>query len=268
MSSLYDILFKFREYILLLIAILLSFIIIFSNDTAEVQAFQAKIVDGMSFLQKPLLEFRRLGDLEAENHQLKQQIAELSLALQKREEALLENERLRSLLNFQNESRLALQPAKIINRGGSTIVNSVTVNAGMSDGIEENHAVVVADGVVGKTIRVGTNSALVQLLTDVNFRLSVKTRRTRATGILVWEHDDLCAMQNVPKTLDIQPGDTVITSGYSDIFPEGLVVGKVINSSNDLPGYHKRIQVRSFVDFNRLEEVFVVAQKPQNADTL
>ncbi len=268
MSPVYDILYKFREYILLLAAILFSFIIIFSNDTAEVQALQAKIVDGMSFLQKPVLAFRRLGDLEAENHQLKQRIVELSLEVQQRDEAILENQRLRKLLNFQNQSRLALQPAKIINRGGSTIVNSVTVNAGTSDGIAENRAVVVADGVVGKTIRVGKRSALVQLLTDVNFRLSVKTRRTRATGILVWEHDDLCSMQNVPKTLDIQPGDTVITSGYSDIFPEGLVVGEVISSSNDLPGYHKRIQVRSFVDFNRLEEVFIVTQQPQNTGNL
>ena len=262
MSSLYDFLYRFREYFLLLAAILVSFIIMFSNENPEFRAFRAKVIDGISFLQKPLLTFQRLGDLETENLHLTQRIAELSLEVQKRDEAMLENKRLRRLLHFRNQSQLELQPAKIVNRGGSTIVNSVTINAGSSQGIGEEQAVVVADGIVGKTIQVGGASSLVQLLTDVNFRLSVKTRRTRANGILVWEHDNLCAMENVPKTLDIQPGDTVITSGYSDIFPEGLLVGEVVSSSNDIPGYHKHIEVKSFVDFNQLEEVFVVTEHP------
>lgn len=262
MSSLYDFLYRFREYFLLLAAILVSFIIMFSNESPEVRALRAKVIDGVSFIQKPLLTFQRLGDLDAENLRLTQRVTELSLEVQKRDEAMLENRRLRKLLHFRNQSQLELQPAKIVNRGGSTIVNSVTIDAGTAQGVDEEQAVLVADGVVGKTLQVGSASSLVQLLTDVNFRLSVKTRRTRANGILTWEHDNLCAMENVPKTLDIQPGDTVITSGYSDIFPEGLLVGKVISSSNDLPGYYKRIQVESFVDFNQLEEVFVVTESP------
>ncbi|MEJ2049852.1 MAG: rod shape-determining protein MreC [Calditrichota bacterium] len=266
MSSLYDFLYKFREYLLLLLAILVSFIIMFSNQSPEVRAFRAKVIDGVSFIQKPLLTFQRLGDLETENLRLTRRVTELSLEVQKRNEAMLENARLRKLLHFRDQSQLELQPAKIVNRGGSTIVNSVTIDAGTSQGINPEQAVVVADGIVGKTIQVGKTSALIQLLTDVNFRLSVKTRRTRANGILMWAHDNICSMENVPKTLDIQPGDTVITSGYSDIFPEGLLVGEVVSSSNDLPGYHKRIQVRSFVDFNQLEEVFVVTERPTRAE--
>jgi len=261
-SSLYDILYKFREYIVLVLAVLASFLIIFSNDSPEVHAFQARVVETVSFIQKPFLVFRRFGDLEEENNQLQQEIVELSLDLQKRNEIMLENLRLRRLLNFRNRSQLGLHAAKIINRGGSTIVNSITIDVGASQGVQENRAVVVADGVVGKTIQVANSSSLVQLLTDVNFRISVKTRRTRANGILVWERENLCSMENVPKTLDIQPGDTLITSGYSDIFPEGLLVGEVISSSNEIPGYYKSIQVRAFVDFNQLEEVFVVQESP------
>ena len=262
MSFLYDILYKFREYFLLVAAILISFILIFSNDNPRVRAFQAVVVDNLAVLQEPLLELERLGDLEQENTRLQKRIVELSIELQQRKEAQLENQRLRKLLRFQNESALDVIPAKIINRGSSSLVNSVTVNIGRADGIRTNQAVVVSEGVVGKVISSGEETAIVQLLTDVNFRLSVKTRRTRANGILLWLRENRCTMDNVPKTLDVQVGDTVITSGYSDIFPEGLQVGEVVLASNEVPGYHKKVQVQTFVNFNELEEVFVVLQRP------
>jgi rod shape-determining protein MreC len=267
-SGLYDLLYRFREYLLLLLAILLSFVFIFSNDNPQVDAFQAKVSDFFGVFQRPFLELERLGDLEEENARLEERIVELSLDLQQVNEAILENQRLRKLLRFQQESQFDVKPAKIINRGGSTVVNSITINLGSQHQIERNRAVVIAEGVVGKTVNVGSATSIVQLLTDVNFRLSAKTQRTRAHGILVWQFEDLCALENVPKSLDIQVGDTVITSGYSDIFPEGLLVGKVIETSNEVPGYHKKIQVQTFVDFNQLEEVFVITSKPAPPDTV
>lgn len=268
MSGLYDFLYRFREYLLLLLAILLSFLVIFSNDNPQVNALQTKVSEFFSVFQKPFLELELLGNLEEENTRLKEQVVELSLDLQQREEAALENIRLRKLLDFQQETQLDVQPAKIINRGGSTLLNTLTINLGTVDSVKRNQAVVVAEGVAGKTVNVGHTTAIVQLLTDVNFRLSVKTRRTRATGILVWQQDNLCQLENVPKSLDIQVGDTVITSGYSDIFPEGLAVGHVIETTNDVPGYHKKIRVETFVDFDELEEVFVIMTKPSQIDTL
>ncbi len=267
MSGLYDLLYRFREYLLLLLAIVVSFIFIFSNDNPQVEAFQSKVSDFLGVFQRPFLELERLGDLEEENIQLQERIVEMSLDLQQTREAALENQRLRKLLRFQQDTQLDVTPAKIINRGGSTIVNSITLNVGSQNGINRNRAVVVSEGVVGKTVNVGRNTSIVQLLTDVNFRLSVKTQRMRAHGILVWQFDNVCAMENVPKSLDIQVGDTVITSGYSDIFTEGLLVGQVVETTNNIPGYHKKIQIQTFVDFNQLEEVFVITTKPVPPDT-
>lgn len=262
MTWLYDILYKFREYLLFLLAVLLSFLLIFSNENPQVQAFQKNTVQAISIIQRPFLEWRRLGKLQEENQRLQKRIVELSMTLQQWKEAELENRRLRKLLDFQEESQLEVHPAKIINRGSSPIVNSVTVNLGSAQNISENQAVVVSDGVVGKTVTVSRYSTVVQLLTDVNFRISVKNQRTRATGVLVWEHNNICAMKNVAKSLDVQVGDTVITSGYSDIFPEGLLVGEVIEASNEIPGYHKRIRVRTFINFSELEEVFILEERP------
>ncbi|MCF7803035.1 MAG: rod shape-determining protein MreC [Candidatus Marinimicrobia bacterium] len=263
MSFLYDFIYKFREYILLVLAVLVSFVLMFSNDNPQVNAFRAEAVDFFAFVQEPLLKIERLNELQVENTRLHQRVVELSIQLQQRREAMLENQRLRKLLRFQNESKLKIKPAKIINLGTSSLVNSATINLGAADGIHKNQAVVVSEGVVGKIIEAGDKASIVQLLTDVNFRLSVKTQRTRANGILLWQHDNICTMDNVPKTLDVQVGDTVITSGYSDIFPEGLQVGQVITASNEIPGYHKRIQVRTSANFNELEEVFVVVKRPE-----
>ncbi len=263
MTWLYDILYKFREYLVFLLAVLLSFLLIFSNDNPHVQAFQAQTLEVLSAVQRPLLEWQRLGDLEAENQRLRNKITELSLQLQLRAEAELENQRLRKLLQFQEESQLEVQPAKIINRGTSPIVNSVTVNLGSTQGVRKNQAVVVSEGIVGKTVNVAEQSAVVQLLTDVNFRISVKNQRTRVTGVLLWERNNICSMKNVAKSLDVQTGDTVITSGYSDIFPEGLLVGEVVEVSNEIPGYHKRIRVRTFINFSELEEVFILTTPPE-----
>ncbi len=263
MNFLYDLLYRFREYFLLLLLVVVSFILIFSNNNTEVQALQSKVADTFGFVQRPFLAFDQMEDLRQKNEMLRQRNLELSVALQQMKEAELENARLRKLLQFQRESQFQVLPAEIINRGGSSIVNSVTINIGSDKGVQKDEAVVVSEGVVGKTMSVGANTSIVQLLTDVNFRLSVKTRRTRANGILVWSHDNICNIENVPKSLDIMRGDTIITSGYSDIFPEGLLVGKVIATSNEIPGFHKQIDIRTFVNFNELEEVFVITSKPQ-----
>lgn len=263
MNFLYDLLYRFREYFLLILLIVLSFILIISNDNTEVQGFRAKVTDTFGFVQRPFMALEQMEDLRAKNELLRQRNLELSMELQQRKEEALENERLRKLLQFQRESEFQVLPAEIINRGGSSIVNSVTINIGGIQGVKKDEAVVISEGVVGKTISVGENTSIVQLLTDVNFRLSVKTRRTRANGILVWSHDNICTIENVPKSLDIMRGDTIITSGYSDIFPEGMLVGKVIATSNEIPGFHKQIDIRTFVNFNELEEVFVIITKPE-----
>jgi len=265
-NFLYDLLYRFREYLLLIALVILSLIIIFSNDNSEVRALQAKAADTFSFLQAPFLALNRLGNLKEKNQLLRQRNLELALELEQRREAALENVRLRKLLRFERVSQLRVRPAEIVNQGGSSIVNSVTINIGREQGVQKDDAVVVSEGVVGKTISVGNHTAIVQLLTDVNFRLSVKTQRTRAYGILVWSHDNLCQMENVPKSLDIIRGDTVITSGYSDIFPEGLLVGQVTATSNEIPGFHKQIEVHTFVNFSELEEVFVIIPNPEIAE--
>lgn len=253
-----DFVYNYREYLVFLLTIILSVFLIFTNKNEQVNTLRSLTLDIMSYFQSPLKWINEIHTLKEENISLKQRNLDLAVRNIKLMEAELENKRLRELLKFEKKGDFNYLPAEIIGKATKPILNSIILNVGEKDGVRKNLPVLMDKGVVGKVIFASKNTSIAQLLTDRNFRLSVKIHRSRANGILEWKYDNIFKLKEVPKSFDIKMGDIILTSGYSDIFPADLMVGTVKEIEDDPVGFFKKVTVRSSVDFSKLEEVFVI----------
>lgn len=178
-----------------------------------------------------------------------------------------ENERLRGMLGFKERSVHTLLPAEVVARNPSHWFETVTINKGYADGVQKDMAVVTTQGLVGNIFFVSQNSSRVLLLTDSRRAVSALVQRSREPGFVgivegYPEKVDYLKMSNLSPEANIQPGDIVISSGLGGVFPKGLVIGHVVEVGQDQYGLLQQATIYPVVDFNRLEEVFIVIESP------
>ncbi|MFH1213836.1 MAG: rod shape-determining protein MreC [Candidatus Neomarinimicrobiota bacterium] len=249
------------EYFLLILLIILSLIILMRNNSPQVRVLQGEFSDVFAFIHYPRIWIDQLSNLMEENQELKEENLRLGLLNAQLKEAYLENQRLREMLNFADTSHLEIVPAEVINDGTTPLFNSILINVGKKQGVGPNMAVLTTKGIVGKTITVGNNNALVQIFLDVNFRLGVKFQISREYGIMRWQPNGLAEVREIPKTAVIYPGEKVLTSGYSEIYPANIIVGEVIDVRQSANTLFQIATVRPSVNIHSTEEVFVVRSK-------
>ena len=220
-----------------------------------VRGFSSDIV---SFLSSPMVKVKSLAIVSEENHYLREKNLQLRLQLESILYAADENENLRELLDFKRKTKLKIIPASIINKGIQTNIKSLTIDVGKKNNVSTNQAVLTSSGVIGKTIQVGESSAIVQSISDNNFRLSVRIMPSGAVGVLRWFDSNICKVYEVQKNVDVNIGDRVITSGFSKIYPPKLPVGTVSGVYDERGSYQKVINVNIQNDFESIQNVFIV----------
>ncbi len=261
LKKVFGFIFDFHEYLVFFILVAMSFVVLMMNKVPQVRAIQGDIVNIFSFVNYPNIWINQLSNLIKENQNLKEENLRLSLLNAELKEYYIENQHLRSMLNFVDSTQLDIVPARVLNRGTTPIFNSILINVGSNQGVEPNSAVITAKGVVGKTVSVGDNTTLAQIFTDVNFRISAKFQMSRVLGIVQWRSEGLAEVREIPKTAIILPGEKVITSGYSDIYPAALLIGEVIDIKPSADGLYQTAVIQPSVDVNSIEEVFVILSK-------
>ena len=150
-------------------------------------------------------------------------------------------------------------PAKIINASVNKQFNYLTMDKGRHHGIEPEMAVISPTGVVGVVYSVSGNYASIIPLINRDFRLSARIMNTGYFGSLSWPGTgyDQAILEEIPFHVELQVGDTIVTSGYSAIFPEGIYVG-TIKSFEALEGNFYTIMVDLAVDYKTLSQVNVI----------
>jgi rod shape-determining protein MreC len=113
---------------------------------------------------------------------------------------------------------------------------------------------------VGKVIFVSNNHSGVQLVSDVDFRLSVKIIPSETEGIMRWIKSDICEVAEIQTTSDVQIGDVVLTSNLSIYFPPNLPVGEVISVYKKSSSSNKVIRMKLFADLATLNQLFIVGE--------
>lgn len=195
--------------------------------------------------------------------QLKQLEAQNSRLIEFRHE----NERLRSLLQFKEDSAAEGVTAPVIGRDPSNWIRTITVGAGVRDGISTSLPAVDGHAIVGQTTAVAENISRILLLTDSTSAIDALVQSSRAPGIVEGSTEGQLMMRYVLKDYDVKLGDRVISSGLDGVYPKGRLIGVVTHVDKNVSGLFQHIVIEPRVDFNRLETVLILTSSVlQDAD--
>ena len=249
---------RHRDPLTLLLLCVSSLILMRMNETGPVRLCRRTVQSIFHYPQLYMQWIPQSIENWKRNSELEREVSALRLQEQQFHEALVENRRLKALLNFKEKSHFDLVPARVTACGSQGLLGSIHLNAGYEKGCKKNQSIINHRGVVGKLVMVNTDFSTGQLLADASSRISVKVQHNGITGILRWMHGNLFQMEGVPSRSDVKPGDRIVTSGLSEIYPKGLLVGYVIHSSSKPGDLFHTLHIRSAVDFHRLDWVVVL----------
>ncbi|MBF0199866.1 MAG: rod shape-determining protein MreC [Desulfamplus sp.] len=189
--------------------------------------------------------------------ELKKELA-LAMAAQNRcREIELENERLRRFMEFSHSSERPFVAARVIGRDPSLWSKTIMINKGMKDGISKGLPVVVSEGIVGQVVNAFDAYSRVLLIIDRTSAVDALVQSSRARGIVQGDNSDICIFKYALRKESVVPGDVIVSSGLDQVFPKGLRIGAVVDVKKDSSDLFQAIYLKTFVDFDKLEEVIV-----------
>jgi len=199
-----------------------------------------------------------LVGLEDENKRLKKDNALLIQEINRYREGYLESGRLQKLLSLKERTHHHTIAATVIGRDQSSMVKTILIDKGTTDGLKPDLPVIADQGVVGKIVETSAHVSRVLLMIDENSNIDAMIQDSRIQGILRGASSLGCSMKYVPKTETVAVGNIVISSGLSGLFPKGLLLGAVKAVEKTDSGLFQKIDVAPYVDFSRLEDVLVI----------
>ena len=165
--------------------------------------------------------------------------------------------RLSSMVPFQG---CRLIPAKVVANMVNRYDNLITIDKGSADGVKRDMGVVCGMGVVGIVYLVSEHYSIVIPALNSHSNISCTIQHRGYFGYLRWRggSSQLAYLEDVPRHAHFKLGDNVVTSGYSSVFPPGVMVGKVLHVFKSADGLSYRVQVKLSTDFARLRDVCLV----------
>lgn len=165
--------------------------------------------------------------------------------------------RLSNMAPFQG---CRLIPAKVVANMVNRYDNLITIDKGSADGVKRDMGVVCGMGVVGIVYLVSEHYSIVIPALNSHSNISCTIQRRGYFGYLRWRggSSQLAYLEDVPRHAHFKLGDNVVTSGYSSVFPPGVMVGKVLHVFNSADGLSYRVLVKLSTDFARLRDVCLV----------
>ncbi|MFT4605987.1 MAG: rod shape-determining protein MreC [Rhodothermales bacterium] len=255
---------RFADWFVLLGLVLTSVTVMLSVNTPLVSGLRARSLELSSRVEDRLAAAGRYMGALRENERLRGENIRFSSQLALTREAALENEGLRSLLNLSDSLTGRRVAARVVSKDIIRQRNSLIISVGRADGVEKDMAVIDPRGIVGVIELVSERYALVRSFLNPSFRTAVKIEPHLSDGILERSLDraDRLRILHVPTTDLVEPGQRVVTSGYSGIFRRGLAVGVIDSVSRDEGALFWRIRVDPATPLSKLQHVFVLVEKP------
>lgn len=202
----------------------------------------------------------RYWNLSAVNDSLAKENAELKMQLPNAKFMALVQPK--TVKDTALKQKYAYFEAKVVNNSVHRPHNFVTINRGSKQGLKPSTGVLNGNGkgIVGVVQKVSAHYSVAMSILNLDTRISAKIKRNNNFGVMVWDGLDTryMTLESVPKHADVLVGDTIVTSGYSTIFPEGILIGTVDSFTKPQGGNFYTIKVALFNDMNAIQYVYVV----------
>lgn len=261
MTRLWD---RIRDWVFLFTFLGTSIVLMVAQNEPLVRGLRSGAMEATSWLEARFAwvggYFRALD----ENEILREENIVLSSEVARSREAVLENERLRRLMGLADTTSYEMRAARIIGKDITGQQNLLTLNVGLKDSVREGMAVVDERGILGKIILVSENYSRVMPYLNTGFHIPAKVQPLQASGIVRWEGDrsDRLLLAHIVKTEKVEPGQLVVTSGYSGIFPPGYPVGVVDSVSSRTGRNELVVYLRPASPISAAEYAFVLLTRP------
>lgn len=256
---------KFSTFLLFILLQMCALYLLFNYNSFQQSTFfsTSNRINGILFsAQESVTGYFHLREnnasLQKQNNELELRIASLKSALINYTDSSGI-----ALLRMKDSEEFSLISARVIQNSVSHTRNYVTLNVGKLDGVLPEMGVANSDGIVGVISIVSDHYSVVIPVLNPEMRFSCKLKKTDASGSLVWDGTDrrYAYLEEIPPYVAVAKGDTITTSGFSAIFPEGLMVGTVEEYGIDDDANFLKIKVRLSTKFDAISNVRVINYK-------
>lgn len=272
MNSIFQFLYKHLHWIVFIALEIVCFVLLFSYNSFQGSVYlstanemNARLLNGKDKVTTYFGLAEKNRALAEQNALLQQRIVEL--------EAMNTSHHLDSLAKVETIERVHragyhISPAQIIDKSVNKTNNYFTIDRGTADGVAPDMGVMGIDGVIGIVYKCTEHYSLVMPLLNSNSSISCKVRGSDYFGYLQWDGGDAryAMLHDLPRYSAVEPGDTIVTSGNSSFFPEGIMVGTVEEAYPSTDGLYVTLKVHLSTQFAKLEHVFIM--RKMDADEL
>jgi rod shape-determining protein MreC len=199
-----------------------------------------------------------LVGVEAQNAELRDQIARLEEENLQYREALVASGHLDRIAEMRDEFEMSMLPSEVVGLDVSPSFESVLLDRGRTHGVRSGFPVVTEAGVVGLVTHTSGHAAKTMLVLDRQSAVEGVVQRSRVRGIVRGHGSDDLRFEFLVRGGDVEIGDTVLTSGLGGVYPKGLRIGSVVEVEEAGGQLLQIAKVKPSVDFGRLEQVFVM----------
>lgn len=206
---------------------------------------------------------KNIDKFKNENSAIKKENYELAQKASKFYEVERENQVLRKQLDFSEKSCvsgscLEWEMGRVVSLSPTNYEKYIIIDVGSKDGVYQNQAAVYAGGIlVGKVSEVYEHTSKVSLLTSSSSTINVITQKSRSNGVVKGRYSTGVRLEMINQNEELEQGELIVTSGLENGIPKGLLVGKTSTIEESANRIFKEADVDLFVDFNKIEEVFI-----------
>lgn len=279
--------FETRYIVLIILISIALFLTIFSftiKEKRNLSPFEKVIKDTVVFTQKIIYApFKYIGDnIEKYNDMknvyneykaLKKNLSKYELIKTENTALKEEIDALKKELNIKNTmTEYECLSASVINRNVGYWYNTITIDKGKNSGIKKDMAVITSSGLIGKIEKVTSFSSEIKLITTPNpkdkISVTINSDETDIYGLITnYDKDrNMIIIEGISSNVDIKIDSLVYTSGLGDIFPRGILIGKVKEITSDQYDLSKKILVEPNSNLNDIKYVTVLKRKNTNED--
>ncbi len=261
MNQLLNFLTKQYHWFVFLLLVIISLVMLFNNNPYQQSVYLTSANSMSAAVYEGINSVTGYLDLKDINEDLHERNALLEMEIVKLRSEINEYKLQVPDTNLKPEfQRFNFIPAHVISNSISQPYNYVTINRGSLDGIKEGMGVVDQNGIVGNVEVTGNHSARIISLLNPDNILSCKLKESEYFGSLVWDgkSPEYSILEELPKHMKFNVGDTIITSGYSAIFPEGIIVGTVVGRAGKKTDSTISLKVKLSTNFSQLSTVRII----------